>query len=339
MAETFEKSLAVVVGINAYANGISPLRSAVNDACEVARILERDHKYTVHRFLDQEASLASLRAFLTETLPKDVGPKDRLLVYFAGHGVALDGDDGPAGYVVPQDARADDPATLLPMGELSDTLSDLACRHLLLILDCCFAGAFRWTSTRDVRLAPKVLYQERFACFVADPARQVLTSAGSQQRASDVERRFGGRCDDGGANPLPTPPVPTPLASAPVAHIPRLRWPSPGRCTARPTTRWPGPTDGPRRVMALLPPPSCTCTCATRSSCPASKARSARRPACGPCRNMPRASTSFSCPASAHNWSPRPHCGPRTTPTVGCNPTPPRTRTSSSAALRSSRSF
>jgi hypothetical protein len=78
------------------------------------------------------------------------------LLYFAGHGVAFDALDniGPTGYLLPVDAMLDDPATYLSMRALCQALSQLQCRHLLLILDCCFAGAIRWAGTRSVRDRP-----------------------------------------------------------------------------------------------------------------------------------------------------------------------------------------
>ncbi|MCG8363795.1 MAG: hypothetical protein MJA27_10755 [Pseudanabaenales cyanobacterium] len=39
------------------------------------------------------------------TLPPLIETSDRLLFYFAGHGIALNGEDGPEGYLIPQDAR------------------------------------------------------------------------------------------------------------------------------------------------------------------------------------------------------------------------------------------
>ena len=47
-----------------------------------------------------------------ETMARLVTADDRVLFYFAGHGIAADGDDGPAGYLVPADAdptRPEDP--------------------------------------------------------------------------------------------------------------------------------------------------------------------------------------------------------------------------------------
>ena len=182
----FTRSLAVVLGVNAYQNGIPHLRTAVNDARAVASLLEQRHGYDVLLYTDTEVSLSNIRALFGERLRADVGAGDRLLFYFAGHGVAADGDDGPVGYLIPQDARRDDASTFLPMQELHDALASLSCRHMLAILDCCFAGAFRWSSTRDLRPVPAVLHRERYDRFILDPAWQAITSAAHDQKALDV---------------------------------------------------------------------------------------------------------------------------------------------------------
>lgn len=119
-------------------------------------------------------------------MQQEVGPNDRVFFYFAGHGIALDGDDGPEGYLVPEDAKRDDRTSFLGMTELHDSLAKLPCRHLLVILDCCFAGAFRWSSTRDISALPSVIHRERFERYIHDPAWQVLTSAAHDQTALDV---------------------------------------------------------------------------------------------------------------------------------------------------------
>jgi hypothetical protein len=72
------------------------------------------------------------------------------------------------------------------MTELSVCLERLPCRHLLLILDCCFAGAFRWSSTRDLGALSEVIHRERFDRYIRDPAWQVLTSSAHDQKALDV---------------------------------------------------------------------------------------------------------------------------------------------------------
>ncbi|MEL6159428.1 MAG: caspase family protein [Cyanobacteria bacterium J06627_32] len=182
----FAQSLAIVIGIDQYDHGISPLRTAVADARAIAQTLEQDHGYDVVLLLDEQAGLAGVRSLIQDKLPGTLPADSRLLLYFAGHGIAQDGDDGPAGYLIPQDASPGTVDSYLPMVELHDALTALPCRHFLAIFDCCFAGAFRWSSTRDIDFAPEVIHQERFDRFRQDPAWQVITSASYDQKAMDV---------------------------------------------------------------------------------------------------------------------------------------------------------
>ncbi|WP_418904166.1 caspase family protein [Moorena producens] len=181
----FSRNLAFIIGINNYTNGISPLNTAVNDAKKLVEILREKHDYKVWVCLDEVATLSNFNKFLFHTLPEQVTENDRLLFYFAGHGVALNGDDGPAGYLIPQDAKLGDTNSYLPMTLLHDALSQLPCRHFLGILDCCFAGAFKWSSTRDLLTSPEVIHQERYDRFIRDPAWQIITSSASDQKALD----------------------------------------------------------------------------------------------------------------------------------------------------------
>ena len=161
----FERNLAFVIGINNYINGISPLQTAVNDAKKLVQILRSKHDYQVWICLDEIATLNNLNKLLEKILSEQVRENDRLLFYFAGHGVALNGSDGPAGYLIPQDAKQGDINSYLAMTKLHDALSQLPCRHFLGILDCCFAGAFRWSSSRDLLTLPEVIHKERYDRF------------------------------------------------------------------------------------------------------------------------------------------------------------------------------
>ncbi|MBW4546791.1 MAG: caspase family protein, partial [Symplocastrum torsivum CPER-KK1] len=213
MAE-IKRSLAVVIGINQYVNGIPALKTAVNDVRKIAHILETKYQYEVLRLLDEDATGTQLRelfaAFEQQTLPLPDGsktqlhPDDRLLFYFAGHGIALDAldnADGPMGFLVPQDARMDNDNSLLPMKRLHDALLALPCRHLLVILDCCFAGAFRWAGQRDAVRAQK-MYRERYERFISGYAQQVITSAADDEKAADSLYRFGQRSEHEGHSPF-----------------------------------------------------------------------------------------------------------------------------------------
>lgn len=182
----FSNSYAVVIGISDYRNGIAPLKTAVNDATQLAQILKVDYQYTTTLLVDEQATRDQLTDLLQSKLPQLVQEQDRLLFYFAGHGIALNkDDDGPQGYLIPQDARLGDSTTYLPMQKVADALSELSCRHCLVILDCCFAGAFHWSSTRKLMAVTDVIHKERYDRFIRDPAWQVLTSASHDQAAWD----------------------------------------------------------------------------------------------------------------------------------------------------------
>ena len=135
-----------------------------------------------------DARGAALRTLLAETMPRLVGPTTGCCSTSPDTASPPDGDDGPAGYLVPADADPADLKTLIPMAELQDALQALPCRHLLLVLDCCFSGAFQWASRMRAigTLMPKRIYKERFDRFVLDPAWQVITSAAYDQKAMDV---------------------------------------------------------------------------------------------------------------------------------------------------------
>ncbi len=182
----FAHHRAYLIGIDAYEK-VAPLQTAVSDAQRLAELLAAQHHFSVHPPLI-DASGARIRELLRTTLPAEVGRDDRVLFYFAGHGIAADGDDGPAGYLVPADAEPKDLGSFIPMAELQAALDALPCRHLLLVLDCCFSGAFKWSSRHRAigTLMPKRIYEERFDRFAADPARQIITSAAYDQKALDV---------------------------------------------------------------------------------------------------------------------------------------------------------
>src|SRR5262249_15347103 len=74
----------------------------------------------------------------------------------------------------------------LPMHVVNRLLARLPVRHVLIILDCCFAGTFRWSSLRDVELEATKIYRERYDHYIESPAWQVLTSASADQLALDM---------------------------------------------------------------------------------------------------------------------------------------------------------
>ncbi|BBD68032.1 WD-40 repeat-containing protein [Nostoc commune NIES-4072] len=204
----FNRNFAIIIGINDYVNGIRELETAVPDAHKLAQIIQKQHqnlkqqyqaqnKYEVQLLLNKRVTFSKLKQLIEDfkqgQIPFDnekvaITESDRVLFYFAGHGIALEAlenQEGPVGYLIPQDATLGDSSTYLPMQELHDALNALPCRHLLAILDCCFAGAFRWASLKREILPKVTVYKERYDRFISDAAWQVITSAADDQKALD----------------------------------------------------------------------------------------------------------------------------------------------------------
>lgn len=192
--QPFEHSIAVIVGIKEYENGITPLQTPVNDAEELASLLENNHKYEVICKFDRQATKQKLEQLLFRDLPERLKlierKKTRLLFYFAGHGKVVSEDKhGPVYYLLPQDAKKatlqDIETTSLSAQKLYDALKQLNCHHLLLILDCCFAGAARLI-TRGVRSVQRQeFYWEHYEHYIKNPAWHAIASAAQNQEALD----------------------------------------------------------------------------------------------------------------------------------------------------------
>ncbi|MBO3463480.1 caspase family protein [Aetokthonos hydrillicola Thurmond2011] len=149
----FHHNFAVIIGINDYVNGIPRLRTAVPDAERLAKILQdntrKDGKYNVLKLLDASATFDKLsdllEAFKQKTIRLldgsiPVGKDDRLLFYFAGHGIipkdGLEDTKDLVAYLAPQDANGGIfletdfekiSKVLLPMKKLRDALAELPC--------------------------------------------------------------------------------------------------------------------------------------------------------------------------------------------------------------------
>ncbi len=198
--EGFERSHAVLIGIDDYADPVPKLKTPVRDIEEVARVLETAHGFSTKLLRNSEAT-APLLFNVLAGLKNRVDANDRVLLYFAGHGIVdpdAAGAGGPRGYLFPHGADRTDPSTLLAMDKFYELVLALQCRHMLVVLDCCFAGAFRWAGMRSHVFTPAKIDTQRLEWFVRSPAWQVLASSAHDQTAADLAagRTFGTR-DDG----------------------------------------------------------------------------------------------------------------------------------------------
>lgn len=131
---------ALVVGINSYSN-FEPLRHAESDAAAIARKLKYHDdesaalNFEVILLLNREKAVtrAALRAAIRELFDNSDGLD--LAFYFAGHGFVSE----TGGILVTSNGERNDYG--IPMAELTTAAAQSPARSVLLMLDCCHAGA------------------------------------------------------------------------------------------------------------------------------------------------------------------------------------------------------
>ncbi|MCP3963261.1 MAG: hypothetical protein GY719_35930 [bacterium] len=186
---------AVLIGIDDYSpeRGLRPLKTPVADAEALKRVLVEEQGYpsdNVHLLKNEEATRDGIRKFFTGLRESKkirehdkAEPNAAVLLYFAGHGEARTVQDEFEGFLLPQDAHSQVPETWLPMTAVAEELKQLGSRHLLLVLDCCFAGSFNFT--RGGHRRPP-MSRSLYLRYLQSHTRQLLSSAAHNQLARDV---------------------------------------------------------------------------------------------------------------------------------------------------------
>lgn len=135
----YGRSHAVVIGIDEYQR-VPKLGGAVRDAEVVAASLEA-RGFEVTTLLDEQATRTNIAAELGDRLYARVGPEDRVLVFFAGHGYSTGDGNHRMGYLLPVEAdRSAVRATGLSMSELQSWLAGYPSKHVLFVADACYSG-------------------------------------------------------------------------------------------------------------------------------------------------------------------------------------------------------
>jgi Caspase domain len=140
------RSLALVIGNDAYAN-VTPLKKAVADSRAVGDELEKVG-FIVRRAqnADQRALSRALAAFYAE-----VGPGDRALFFFSGHGFEISG----ANFLLPVDVPAAQANQFdivrdaaVPVERVIDGIRERGAQVTILVLDACRDNPFTPLGTR-----------------------------------------------------------------------------------------------------------------------------------------------------------------------------------------------
>jgi TPR repeat protein len=164
---------ALVIGNDDYAT-YPDLSSAGADARKVAEVLKR--RYGFQARVLANATRFDILSALNE-YRETLAPEDNLVVYFAGHG-EIDARS-KEGYWVPVDGRANESATWISNRAISDILTTMQAKHVMVVADSCYSGAMTRASVPAFNSA---LTDAQWSQWVADRSasrsRTALTSGG-----------------------------------------------------------------------------------------------------------------------------------------------------------------
>ncbi len=186
VAAALGQSWAVVIGIDRYRNrNVPPLHYAVQDATAVGALL-RDKGYTVLPLLNEEATADRIRELLGDELPRKVQPNDRVLIFFAMHGQdrPVTGSREIVGYLLPVDADLDRlHRTSIVMDEIKRFASLLPARHVLFLMDTCYAGIAGVQDRAGAAGTPAPPSAQYVRQLTKERGRQLITAGGADQKA------------------------------------------------------------------------------------------------------------------------------------------------------------
>jgi multidrug efflux pump subunit AcrA (membrane-fusion protein) len=164
---------ALVIGNNKYTK-YPKLSTAVNDAKSVARTLSDNYGYKTTTLIN--ANRFMILAALNR-LSKKLSEKDNLLVYYAGHG-ELD-RKGNTGFWLPVDAARNNKRNWIPNSAISEVISAMPVKRVLVIADSCYSGSLTRSSlakaSNDMTAAERLTFLRAMA---KSRARLALTSGG-----------------------------------------------------------------------------------------------------------------------------------------------------------------
>ena len=191
---------ALLVGVGRYANlaeKLSGVRLDIQMMTEFARILGFERN-AIKVLADEDATTQQVISTVEDWLIQGVGPQDRVLFYFSGHGSQIpdeskDEDDDFDEVLLMYDAAIQPQARhptltgVLVDDDFSAMLARMKSRNVFVILDACHSGS----ATRSLRLNPRSFSLNRAQVkFFAYSA--TMEAGGGRGRFDGVEPRHPG---------------------------------------------------------------------------------------------------------------------------------------------------
>ncbi len=171
----FGRFYALIIGNNNY-SAYPALQTPANDAKSLDVILRERYGFTTKLLLN--ATRHQIMTALNE-IHKKLAPEDNLLIYYAGHGEIDKGTQ--MAYWLPSDAEAGNPANWISSQSITEFISIMPARHVMVVADSCYSGALAGSAVAKLPEGMDEAKREKWLKVMASrKARTVLTSGGVQ---------------------------------------------------------------------------------------------------------------------------------------------------------------
>ncbi len=166
------KYYALIIGNNDYQH-LSKLRTAVNDAQEVGKVLRDQLGFDVKVITNAKRKdiLSNLNKYR-----KILNENDSFLIYYAGHG-EFEKTTGKA-YWLAVDAQRDDPTEWIIADDITSNIKRLSSRHVLVVSDSCYSGTLDRNIETDLKKSGD--REEFMKKMMERPSRTLMASGGNE---------------------------------------------------------------------------------------------------------------------------------------------------------------
>jgi uncharacterized caspase-like protein len=160
------------------------LMTAVRDAEAVAEILQKHYGFEETRVLRNANRLDILMAL--EDYREKLGEKDKLLIYYAGHGYLEQNEDllEPEMYWIPVDGDKERVSNWIPTAEISRHLNRVQASSVLIVADSCYSGWLVGASATEPSAADPVS-RSRYVEELGKQVARLVLSSGTLQPVLD----------------------------------------------------------------------------------------------------------------------------------------------------------
>jgi branched-chain amino acid transport system substrate-binding protein len=136
--------IALLIGVSEYEPGLNPLPATIKDVEAMRKVLENPE---IGSFDEVKVLVNPLRQEMEEAIEilfDNRQKDDLLLLFFSGHGIK---DEEGKLYFAARNTRKNDngvlvKATTVPATSVHEVMRNSRSKHEVVILDCCFSGAF-----------------------------------------------------------------------------------------------------------------------------------------------------------------------------------------------------